>query len=209
LHNLNLKEEDDPYLSSKFVEDLCLWPSVEHGHIFTNFIQRPGVYTQQQLLQWKSMDAYNYFRSGHVRTVEIWAPSNKFCFLKAKVNHSQNSPDNALDSCQARRGSYNSPLYMYGRVRLINIMILLFSTKFIFNYISRLGERCSHVATVLFKIEAAVRNGYTSATSNSCQWNQVYSTKVRLCHVQIYDSDPCITCTVVSRKRAHGRCTLL
>jgi len=83
---------------------------------------------------------------------------------------------------------------MYGRVRLINIMILLFSTKFIFNYISRLGERCSHVATVLFKIEAAVRNGYTSATSNSCQWNQVFSTKVRLCHVQVYDSDPCTTC---------------
>ena len=54
LRCLNLKEEDDPYLSSKFVEDLCLWPSVEHGHIFTNFIQRPGVYTQQQLLQWKS-----------------------------------------------------------------------------------------------------------------------------------------------------------
>ena len=46
LRCLNLKEEDDPYLSSKFVEDLCLWPSVDYGHIFTYFIQRPGgIYT--------------------------------------------------------------------------------------------------------------------------------------------------------------------
>jgi len=37
LRCLNLKEEDDPYLSSKFVEDLCQWPSVEYRHIFTSF----------------------------------------------------------------------------------------------------------------------------------------------------------------------------
>jgi len=95
---LSLKEEDDPFASTNFVDDLCLWPSVEYGHIFCYFIMRPGVYTQQQLLQWKSLDAYNYFRSGHVRTVEIWAPSNTFCFLRSKINPSQNSPDNAHQS---------------------------------------------------------------------------------------------------------------
>ena len=40
-------------------------------------------------------------------------------------------------------------------------------------------EGCSHVGAVLFKVEAAVRNGYTSVTSNACQWNQVFSKKVR------------------------------
>ena len=35
-----------------------------------------------------------------------------------------------------------------------------------------LGEGCSHSAAILFKVEAAkVRNGYTSVTSNLCQWN--------------------------------------
>ena len=46
-------------------------------------------------------------------------------------------------------------------------------------FIHSLGEGCSHVAAVLFKVDAAVRNGYTSVTSNSCQLNQVFSKKVR------------------------------
>ena len=41
-----------------------------------------------------------------------------------------------------------------------------------------LGEGCSHVAAVLFKIEYAARNGYTAATSNECQWNHIFTTKV-------------------------------
>ena len=44
--------------------------------------------------------------------------------------------------------------------------------------IHRLGEGCSHVAAVLFKIEYAARNGYTAATSNECQWNHIFTTKV-------------------------------
>ena len=35
-----------------------------------------------------------------------------------------------------------------------------------------LGEGCSHVAAILFKVEFAVRNGYTSVTSQECSWNQ-------------------------------------
>ena len=42
-----------------------------------------------------------------------------------------------------------------------------------------LGEGCSHTAAIMFKIESAVRNGYTAVTLNLCQWNQVFSTKVR------------------------------
>ena len=38
----------------------------------------------------------------------------------------------------------------------------------------RLGESCSHIGALLFKIEAAVRLGYTATaacTSEACQWN--------------------------------------
>ena len=48
------------------------WPSVEYGHIFCYFVERPGVYTRRQLMQWKSLEAYNYFQSGHVRKVQVW-----------------------------------------------------------------------------------------------------------------------------------------
>ena len=46
----------------------------------------------------------------------------------------------------------------------------------------RLGEVCSHVAAVLFKVEACVRLGMTAetCTSQPCLWNQAYSKKVLL-----------------------------
>ncbi len=66
---LDLDENGDPYDSkniSKFVDEMKFWPAIEYGHIFCYYIERPGVYTRQQLMQWKSLEAFNYFQSGHV-----------------------------------------------------------------------------------------------------------------------------------------------
>ena len=85
---LGLNEDEDPYQSMNFIDDMTLWPPVNYGDIFCYFIDRPGVYTKQQLLQWRSLEAYNYYQSGHVRTVEIWATKGDVCVLKALVNPS-------------------------------------------------------------------------------------------------------------------------
>lgn len=44
----------------------------------------------------------------------------------------------------------------------------------------RLGEVCSHAASILFKIEVAVKLGLTttSSTSEACQWNKTFREKV-------------------------------
>uniref|UniRef100_A0A1X7T5A1 Uncharacterized protein n=1 Tax=Amphimedon queenslandica TaxID=400682 RepID=A0A1X7T5A1_AMPQE len=68
LQLLDLGIKDDPYslaLDAIFIDDITKWPKVEYGHIFCYFIERPGVYTKKQLLNWKSLQAYNYFFSGH------------------------------------------------------------------------------------------------------------------------------------------------
>ena len=54
----------------------------------------------------------------------------------------------------------------------------------------RLGEVCSHVAAVLFKVEAIVRLGYTgvACTSRPCEWNQAFSKKVYM-NIWTYDAD--------------------
>ena len=94
---LNLTEKDDPYLKDNepnFLDDMTRWPQVEYGHFFCYYIERPGVYTRWQLMNWKSLEAYNYFKSGHVRTVRIW-PLENCCIMMANVNPSQNSPDKA------------------------------------------------------------------------------------------------------------------
>ena len=96
---LGLDERDDPYdpkNAHNFVEDMTKWPAVEHSHIFSYYIQRPGIYTQHQLLQWKSLDAFNYFQSGHVRDIKIWLrPTSQCCIVMAYVNPSQNAPEKA------------------------------------------------------------------------------------------------------------------
>ena len=38
---------------------LALWPRIKYGHIFGYFIIR--TYTQEQLLSWKQLEAYNFF----------------------------------------------------------------------------------------------------------------------------------------------------
>lgn len=43
-----------------------------------------------------------------------------------------------------------------------------------------LGEVCSHVAALLFKVELAVKLGFnkTACTDEACKWNQTYMKKV-------------------------------
>ena len=94
---LGLPTLGDPYelwKMDKFVEDMSLWPPVEYPHIFCYFVERPGVYTRSELMHWKSLDAYNYFQSGHVRLVKVYKAQSS-SILMALVNPSQSSPENA------------------------------------------------------------------------------------------------------------------
>ena len=77
----------------KLVDKMSLWPPVEYPHI-CYFVEHPGVYTRSELMQWMSLDAYNYFQSGHVREVKVYKAQS--CnILMALVNPSQSSLDNA------------------------------------------------------------------------------------------------------------------
>nr|XP_054775556.1 uncharacterized protein LOC129284105 [Lytechinus pictus] len=48
-----------------------------------------------------------------------------------------------------------------------------------------LGESCSHIAALLFKMEAAVRMGYTSTacTEDLCKWNSCFVDNIQPCPV--------------------------
>ena len=91
---LGLSKSEDPYANEgKFVDNMTLWPSMEFGHIFCYFIERPGIYSERELMQWKSLDAYKYFQSGHVRPVRVWVVSSACCIVRALVNPSQRSSE--------------------------------------------------------------------------------------------------------------------
>ena len=98
LQLIGLQDTDDPYSEenkSRFCDNMTLWPPVEYEHIFGYFVMRPGLYTQEQLLAWKQLDSYNYFRSDYVRTILAWKSPNSVCLLKSLVNPSQKTPDSA------------------------------------------------------------------------------------------------------------------
>ena len=75
---------------------------------------------------------------------------------------------------------------MYGRVSNSTLqcftcnVLLFYNSGPILDY--RLGEVCSHVAAVLFKVEACIRLGVSTLTCTSlpCVWNQAFSKKVSL-----------------------------
>jgi hypothetical protein len=62
------------------------------------------------------------------------------------------------------------------------------------NILFRLGETCSHVAALLFKIETAIRLGYTRQTCTDipCAWNQTFVKKVQpaaVCDIEFYSEN--------------------
>ena len=176
---VGLSEQEDPYKlwkDGKLKDNMKLWPPVEYGHIFCYFVDRPGVFTKQQLLQWKSMEAFNYFKSGHVHEVLVYRlPSTQSCILMAFVNPSQKSPDKAPHSWVAVK--FDGTVITAHCTCMAGYVVIRFDCYY-YCLIYRLGEGCSHTAAVLFKIECAVRNGYTVGTSSTCDWNQLFSTKV-------------------------------
>ena len=85
---------EDPFSidDGQWLEDLSQWPELEFGDIYSYLIDTKATYTKEKLRAYKSLDAYNYFFNGHVRTVYHLSRSSHD-ILKAKVNPSQRSAD--------------------------------------------------------------------------------------------------------------------
>ena len=95
---LMLKSEQipDPYAVSQeeWVDDVTKWPTVLYGDVYNYLIESKGRYTAKSLKAFKSLEAFNYFISGHVRTIFYYEVSRQSqnCVLMAEVNPSQKSP---------------------------------------------------------------------------------------------------------------------
>ena len=60
----------DPYSiqEDQWIDDAEKWPDLEYGDIYNYLIDMPGPYTKENLKAYKSLEAYNFFYSGHIRT---------------------------------------------------------------------------------------------------------------------------------------------
>ncbi len=105
-------EIEDPYVLSGWVDDITKWPSVEFGDIYTYLIEFPNAFSKEAMKAFKSLDAYNFFASGHVQTVlyNAISGSSPVCLLKAKVTPSQRIGDKAHEAwvcCMKTSSSVN------------------------------------------------------------------------------------------------------
>ena len=140
----------DPYLSSTVSSsvDWQDWPDVRYPDIFSYLIETPSLYTHQQLKAYKSLEAYKQFVDGWVGNLVVCrVPSRQHVFI-----HSQRVSA--------------TPVHAWVAVEQVGVVLYAHCTC-----MAGLGEACSHIAAILFILDANTRTKQmTSCTSLPCSW---------------------------------------
>ena len=151
LQKISVVGVDPASIPSDQFDPECL-PQIESTDLLAYLVLETSHYTKDQFKAYKSLEAYNQMVSGFVTSVRGLMISGK-CVVVAKVRHSQRM---------------NDPL--------VNIWIIADKDGTILsahclNCKAGLAESCSHVASVLFYIEAWNRiHGKLACTQVKCSW---------------------------------------
>ncbi|XP_044169839.1 uncharacterized protein LOC114950648 [Acropora millepora] len=144
---------EDPYevLRNEWTDDVDSWPNVTYIHVGMYLLFSKSPYTEDQLMNYKSLDCYQNFANGWVREVFV----KKFGenrLLIAKVNHSQRMSEKPLTPWVVCEKS--------GKVLSAHC-----------DCMAGLGESCSHVASLLWAIEAGCkRRDSLTVTEKKAYW---------------------------------------
>ena len=142
----------DPVLiESKNFQPDCLRP-VESTDLLFYLVLETSFYTQQQFKAFRSLEAYNQMVSGFITSVKGHIIANKFVVL-AKVRHSQRMNDSLI------------PIWIITEKDGTILSAHCLGCK------AGLAESCSHIASVLFYVEAWTKiNGKLACTQVKCSW---------------------------------------
>ncbi|WAR20906.1 hypothetical protein MAR_014880 [Mya arenaria] len=154
-----LKTLSDPYKvpDEKWSRDLTNWPSLDFGKLYTYLILSPALFNPTSMRNYKSLEDYRYVESKHVQVVHYYnVEDSPYCFLRAAVTPSMRTRDKPHSAW----------------VCLEKVSAEVYCAHC--TCMAGLGETCSHVAAILFKVELAVRWRYTekSSTDVGRMWNQ-------------------------------------
>lgn len=142
---------DPVLLEGKHFEPDCLHP-VEATDILSYLALETSYHTQKQFKAFRSLEAYNQMVSGFTASVEGHIVANKFVVL-AKVRHSQRMNDSLV------------PIWIITEREGTILSAHCLGCK------AGLAESCSHIARVLFYLEAWTKiNGWISCTQVNCTW---------------------------------------
>ena len=130
--------------SDTWNNDPMKWPDLEFPDIYVYLIKTPGAFTKESMKNRKSLEAYNQFISSWVRTVYHYQKlGSNFITLKAEVMISLRLNE--------------KPHFPWVAINLRGTSVETAHRP----CIASLGESCSHIGALLFKLEATVRTGFT------------------------------------------------
>ena len=147
----------DPYLTMERKQDGLEWhewPNVQYPDIYNYFIATPSPCTKEEMKPYKSLEGYRQFVDGWVSNINVsLIPSRSNTYLiTAYVKHSQR---------------LSVPLPKHGSHAEKNGVVVCAHC----NCMAGLGEACSHIAAILFTLDANVHAKKSmSCTSLPCSW---------------------------------------
>ena len=163
--DLSMKLPDPYTIKQGWVADPAQLPPTDYKCIYNYLIKTPGPFTGEALESYKSLDAYNYFVCGYVQEVRQHnvESNSPVVFVKAVVTPGQRVTETPHEPwvCLDKVAGYVVASHC--------------------SCMAGLGEACSHIAALLFSVEAVnycAINDHPAATSVRCIWNNYYKKKV-------------------------------
>ena len=131
------------------------WPDLMYPDIYNYLILTPSLYTHEQLKSYKSLDGYNQYMNGWVSDIVSTISTANGCkiyLFTTCVKHSQSVSLPSLKTWTTIKQS--------GEVACAHCTCM-----------AGIGEACSHIAAVLFTVEANTNmKQQFSCTSLPCSW---------------------------------------
>ncbi|CAN8028821.1 unnamed protein product, partial [Ixodes persulcatus] len=152
---------DADVLKNVFSTDARQWPRLEIGDIYVYLVEGIYFYTREQFKSYKQEDGYNLFLSGKVCDA---------CSFGATIENARIVLITGQVEASQTLGKYHQP---WAVVEKEGTVLSAHSTC-----MAGLGEACSHVAALLFRVEVDVKFGIhdPSSTSVECRWITASST---------------------------------
>eukprot|EP00795_Rhopilema_esculentum_P010137 gene10137-18802_t len=150
----------DPFTLETWQDNIMLLPDITWADIYNYLIYYPSCFSRESLKAYKSLEGYNFFVSGHVHNIfyhEV-EEKNKFCFFKSEVLPSQ------------RQGLKQKLYKVWVCLNKSEGWILTANCT----CMAGLGSVCSHVAALLFKLQACTLSelNKVASTSKLCSWKK-------------------------------------